>query len=112
MKRGNVASVSASLTIGGKFNDFRNAMGIDRESALSSMVEPAVHGRLDFHAQAIGGSHPEWIDAVVKTTVAALKAVPVATTSHDLSALLGVRMPGAVAIASASSFRLSARPAG
>ena len=94
--RGNVAFVSATLTIGGKFNDFRNAMGIDRESNLSSVVEPLAHGTLDFHSQPLEVDTPEWIDAVVKTVALAPRPVLVATTSHDLSALLGERISEAV----------------
>ena len=94
--RGNVAFVSATLTIGGKFNDFRSAMGIKGESTLSTVVEPLVHGKLDFHSQPLEVDTAEWIDAVVKTAMSAPKPVLVATTSHDLSALLGERIPSAV----------------
>lgn len=94
--RGNVAFISATLTVSGKFNDFRNSMGIERESSLSSVVEPTVHGRLDFHTQAVDVDTPEWIDAVVNAVMQAPKPVLVATTSHELSALLGERIPSAV----------------
>lgn len=94
--RGNVAFVSATLTIAGKFNDFRNAMGIETESVLSSVVEPLVHGKLDFHTRTLEVATPEWIDAIVKTVSEAPKPALVATTSHDLSALLGERIPSAV----------------
>jgi Rad3-related DNA helicase len=94
--RGNVAFVSATLTIGGTFNDFRNAMGIERESTLSSVVEPLVHGKLDFHSQPLEVDTPEWIDAVVAVASSAPRPVLIATTSHELSASLGERMPDAV----------------
>lgn len=93
--RGNVAFVSATLTIGGKFNDFRNAMGIERESSLSAVVEPLVHGRLDFHTQALEVDTPGWIDAVVKAVMQAPTPVLVATPSHDLAVQLGERIPNA-----------------
>ena len=94
--RGNVAFVSATLTIGGKFNDFRNAMGIERESGLSTVVEPLAHGTLDFHSLPLEVDTPEWVDAIVATVRQAPKPVLVATTSHDLSALLGERVAGSV----------------
>ena len=93
--RGNVAFVSATLTIGGKFNDFRKAMGIEQESRLSCVIEPARHGSLDFHVLPLEVDTPEWIDAVVKTVGTAPKPVLIATTSHEMAALLGQRISGA-----------------
>ena len=93
--RNNVAFISATLTIGGKFNDFRNAMGIGSESALSMVIEPQVHGHLDFHVQGFEVETPEWMDAIAEAVEQAEKPVLVATTSHDLSAKLGQRIEGA-----------------
>ena len=92
----NVAFVSATLTIGGKFNDFRSAMGIERESSLSSVIEPKVHGRLDFNYQPLTVDTPEWLEAVIGAVEAAPQPVLVATTSHRLSAQLGERIKSAV----------------
>lgn len=94
--RANVAFVSATLTVGGKFTDFQNAMGIDRISHLSSMVEPEHHGMLDFQIAPMEIDTPEWIAAIVETTRKAPKPVLVATPSHELSELLGEQLPGAV----------------
>ena len=93
--RNNVAFISATLTIGGRFNDFRNAMGIESESALSMVIEPQVHGQLDFHVQGFEVETPEWMDAIVEAVEQAEKPVLVATTSHDLSVKLGQRIEGA-----------------
>ena len=94
--RGNVAFVSATLTISGSFKHFRNAMGLERESSLSSVVEPLVHGSLDFLGPPLEVDTPEWLDAVVDAVTHARQPVLVATTSHDFSALLGARIPAAI----------------
>ncbi len=93
--RNNVAFISATLTIGGKFNDFRNAMGIESESSLSMVIEPQLHGSLDFHVQGFEVETPEWIDAIAELVEQAPKPVLVATTSHDLSVQLGQHIAGA-----------------
>ncbi len=94
--RPGVAFVSATLTVAGRFDDFRNTMGIGAISRLSTVIEPQQHGRLSFRIDPQTVDTPEWIEA----TVAAIKAAPrpclVATTSHDLSARLGERVPGAI----------------
>ncbi len=94
--RGNVAFVSATLTVGGRFTDFQNSMGIDSISRLSCAIEPERHGTLDFQMMPLEIDTPEWIDAVVQVANDAPKPVLVATPSHDLSSLLGERLPGAV----------------
>jgi Rad3-related DNA helicase len=94
--RGNVAFVSATLTVGGRFADFRNAMGIEHISHLSDVIEPAQHGALDFHLIPMEVDTPEWIAAVVQTVRKAPRPALVATTAHDLSELLGEQLPGAV----------------
>ena len=93
--RSNVAFVSATLTIGGKFNDFKNAMGIEKESRLSCVIEPTHHGSLDFHVMPLEVDTPEWLDAVVNTIGMAAKPVLVATTSHEMAANLKERIEGA-----------------
>ena len=93
--RPNIAFVSATLTIGGKFNDFKTAMGIETESRLSCVIEPAHHGSLDFHVVPMEVDTPDWVNAVVETAGAAPKPVLIATTSHEMAALLGERITGA-----------------
>jgi len=63
---GNTAFVSATLTLGGSFADFKRALGIGKESALSSTIEPVKHGELRF---VVNDEHevdtPEWMTAVL-----------------------------------------------
>jgi Rad3-related DNA helicase len=94
--RGNVAFISATLTVGGRFKDFQNSMAIDAISPLSCAIEPERHGTLDFTMIQMEVDTPEWIAAVTQAAKAAPKPALVATTSHDLSALLGEQLPGAV----------------
>ncbi len=92
----NVAFVSATLTVGGSFKEFQNSMGIAKISQLSCAIEPERHGALDFHMMPMKINTPEWIAAVVQMANEAPRPVLVATTSHELSALLGEHLPGAV----------------
>ena len=93
--RSNVAFVSATLTVGGRFNEFRNSMGIDKISHLSCSIEPERHGSLDFNMVPMVIDTPEWINAVVQLANDAPRPVLVATTSHELSSLLGDHLPAA-----------------
>ena len=94
--RANVAFVSATLTVGGRFKDFQNSMGIEKISPLSGVIEPERHGVLDFQVVPLAVDTPEWIAAVVHTANVAAKPVLIATPSHDLSCLLGEQLPGAI----------------
>ncbi len=69
-------------------------MGIESESKLSGVIEPQVHGSLDFQAQSLEVDTPEWLDAIAETVGKAARPVLVATTSHDLSVQLGARIAG------------------
>ncbi len=86
--RGNVAFVSATLTVGGSFDDFRRAMGVGNVSRLSSVVEPERHG--DLTVETPTGRDPAEIVGMAE------KPCLVATPSHELSEELGARLPGAV----------------
>lgn len=94
--RGNVAFVSATLTVAGRFKEFQNSMGIEKASHLSGAIEPERHGALDFHMIPMEIDTPEWISAVVQMANDAPRPVLIATPSHDLSSLLGERLPDAV----------------
>jgi len=94
--RGNVAFVSATLMVGGRFKDFQNSMGIEKISHLSCAIEPKTHGTLDFNMIPMEVDTPEWISAVVKTAIDAPKPVLIATTSHQHSSLIGELLPDAV----------------
>ena len=86
--RGNTAFVSATLTVGGRFDDFRRSMGIGSVSRFSEVVEPARHGELVVETPV--GHDPVEVEALAE------KPCLVATPSHDLSRELGTRLPGAV----------------
>jgi Rad3-related DNA helicase len=90
----NTAFVSATLTIGGKFDDFKRALGIADISRHSGMLEPKAHGELHFH---IDTSHPvnseEWVDQVKLRILEAPRSTLVVTPSHDLANQLGEMNP-------------------
>jgi Rad3-related DNA helicase len=91
------AFVSATLSIAGKFDNFKMAMGIERESMLSTCIEPLVHGTLTFHTSSVEIETPEWIEATVDAINRSLKPTLVATSSHDLTQTLANRIHGAIA---------------
>ena len=88
--RNNVAFVSATLSVGGKFNDFKGALGIDKESSFSDMIEPAKHGSVVFH---LDDTNPvdseEWLDAAKAVMLDAARPCLIITPSHSLSQKLG-----------------------
>ncbi|WOJ95220.1 HNH endonuclease [Congregibacter variabilis] len=89
--RGNVAFVSATLSIAGKFNDFKSALGIGLESRLSASIEPERHGTLRFSfdgEHAVGSD--EWIDTVKATLLDVERPCLVITPSHTLSLELAI----------------------
>ena len=92
----NVAFVSATLSIGGTFDDFQRAMGIGARSALSAIVEPSHHGTLTFFHAHHTVSSPEWLSATLGAITTAHKPCLVVTPSNELSQLLGERVPHAI----------------
>ena len=94
--RKSVAFISATLSIADKFDDFKRALGIQKESGLSSILEPVHHGSLRFHVSDVQVNSPEWIDLVQKTVLQARTPVLVVTPSHHLAQTLGVLVPHAV----------------
>lgn len=86
--RGNTAFVSATLTVGGRFDDFRRSMGIGSVSRFSEVVEPARHGELVVETPV--GRDPVEIAALAE------RPCLVAMPSHKAAAELGARLPGAV----------------
>jgi Rad3-related DNA helicase len=86
--QGNVAFISATLTVAKSFNDFRRGMGIGDISRLSSMVEPINHGEIFVETP---------LDLSPADVVAsAQRPCLVATTSHDGSQELAALIPEAV----------------
>ena len=93
----NVAFISATLTVGGKFDDFKRALGIGQESALSGVIEPERHGAVEFrtitsHAVDADG----WLELVADTIRRAEGPVLVVTPSFDLAERIGQLVDGSV----------------
>jgi len=92
----NVAFVSATLSIGGKFDDFRRAMGITGQSSLSAIIEPSHHGTLKFFHAVHQVSSEEWLSATQEAINKAQKPCLVVTPSNELSQMLGRLFPQAI----------------
>ena len=93
--QGNVAFISATLSIGGTFDDFKRSMGISNESHLSTIIEPKHHGSLTFHVSEKAIVDPDWLATVISSINAAAKPCLVVTGSHELSNTLGTELPTA-----------------
>jgi Rad3-related DNA helicase len=94
--RSNVAFISATLSIGGKFDDFKRAMGIGEQSALSAIIEPAHHGTLKFFHEPHPVLSQEWLTATTEAITKAKKPTLVVTPSNELSQTLGALFPDAI----------------
>jgi Rad3-related DNA helicase len=92
----NVAFVSATLSIGGKFDDFRRAIGIAAQSSLSAIIEPSHHGTLKFFHAAHQVASEEWLTATQEAITKAQKPCLVVTPSNELSQTLGILFPNAI----------------
>lgn len=94
--RPGVAFISATLTVGGQMDDFKRALGIAQQSALSSVIEPERHGMLDFVVTEVEVDTPEWLARITAAIEAAQLGGPVlvATPSHALAQQLGGLLPG------------------
>ncbi len=109
--RGNVAFVSATLSVNGTFNDFRSAMGIEAISTLSSIIEPAHHGTVRFHVydQHVVGSD-EWLDAARALLLDVPRPALVITPSFELAEqmrILGATVRGRDETTSQAAARIS-----
>jgi len=94
----NTAFVSATLTIGNKFDDFTRAMGISEISRHSSAVEPKLHGYLTFSLhQSEEVNSPEWIQAVIDAIDEAQKPCLVVTSSYETATNLVELYPSSIA---------------
>lgn len=88
--------ISATLSVGGKFNDFRRSMGIDEVSDLSQIIEPGKHGTLVFSfnlAHEVGTK--EWLELVVGEINEAEGMTLVVTPSFALAEELGSNISSA-----------------
>ena len=86
--RGNVAFISASLSIANSFNDFRRSLGIDKISRFSGCIDPERHGEIRVET-------PLEADPV-EIIAFADRPCLVATTSHDDTQALGGLVPEAI----------------
>lgn len=95
--RRDVAFVSATLTVGGKFDSFKRALGIQQHSELSSIIEPESHGRLTFNVADAEVDSPLWFELIENSISQSVKSGPVlvATTSFALATVLAEKVPGA-----------------
>ena len=94
--KSNVAFVSATLSIGDNFHDFKMALGIKNESYLSRIIEPEMHGKLTFDVSDIDVKSPEWLELNKSIIENALKPVLVVTPSHDLASVIGQMINGSI----------------
>lgn len=95
--RNDVAFISATLTVSGSFDDFKRALGIQRQSDLSSIIEPAKHGQMGFVVADAQVDTDEWLALTVQTIKQASRdgTVLVVTPSHKLAETLGGLIDGA-----------------
>ena len=86
--RGNVAFISATLTVANSFDDFRRSMGIGDISRFSDCIEPANHGEITVETPL-----EEDIAQIISR---AERPCLVVTPSHDTAIEIGVLVPEAV----------------
>ena len=84
----NVAFISATLSVGGTFDDFKRSMGIAHQSHLSGIIEPKNHGNVRFHVADLEVNSQEWLAGTLKAIQEAPKPCLVVTPSHDLAETL------------------------
>lgn len=94
--RPNVAFISATLTVGNSFDDFKRSMGISTQSHLSGSIEPKHHGALVFHVADLEVGSQEWTEATMRVVRASQRPCLVVTPSHELAETLGVLLPDCV----------------
>lgn len=90
-----VSFVSATLTIGGQFDDFKRSLGIAEISPLSAVIEPEQHGHLQFEVADLTVDSEAWWTRTVQTVrdAALLGPALVVTPSHALAQRLGEALP-------------------
>jgi hypothetical protein len=93
----NVAFISATLTVGGRFDDFKRALGIQNESELSATIEPEHHGTVEFRTiSSTVVDSDGWLTMVAATIKQAEGPVFVVTPSYELANQIGELVDGAV----------------
>jgi len=91
----NVVFISATLSIGGNFDDFKRSMGIIESSYLATVIEPVRHGSLSFHVSEKSVDDYDWLPSVVQIIQSAHKPCLVITPSHSLAESIGSFLPDA-----------------
>lgn len=95
------AFTSGTLAVGGRFDNFKHAIGLSAASPLSAIIEPAKHGLLRFilAKREVQLDTVEWLEYVAAGVKVAREGggnVLVLTTSFETSKALGQRVDGAV----------------
>lgn len=83
--RASTVFVSATLSHGGKWDNFCHAMGLEQVSRLSVSIEPERHGTLDFTLHAYAVETDAWFAATTACIQTAERPVLVVTPSHELT---------------------------
>ena len=90
-----LAFISATLSIGGSFDDFRRALGLRDTAAESTIVEPRHHGTLKIVSARLDFEADDFLDRAAAHIAQLEGPALVITTSHDDAAALGERLPAA-----------------
>lgn len=86
--------VSATLTVGGTFNDFKSALGLKEVSPWSAAIEPGHHGNMDVVLEDWNKDASDHLAKVASHVSTLQGAVLVIVTSHEDAATLGSLVPG------------------
>jgi Rad3-related DNA helicase len=86
--------VSATLTVGGSFNDFKSSLGLKETSPWSAVVEPRHHGILDVVLEDWNKDANDHLSKVASHVSTLQGAALIIVTSHEDAATLGSLVPG------------------
>ena len=92
--------VSATLTVGGTFNDFKASLGLKEVSQWSASIEPSHHGNMDVVLEDWNKDAPDHLAKVAAHVTTLQGAALVIVTSHEDAATLGTLIPGSTVRAS------------
>lgn len=81
--------VSATLTVGGTFNDFKSSLGLKEASPWSATIEPSHHGNLNVVLEDWNKDAPDHLAKVASHVTTLQGAVLVIVTAHEDAAILG-----------------------
>lgn len=86
IRKGNVALVSATLSIGGSFEPYKREMGISDTSILSTIIEPIRHGLIRFHvADKVTHDSETWPQVMSSVLKICNKPTLIVTPSYALA---------------------------